>query len=161
MVTAYRGNTPAVVFTPPLLLFTFSIVNSPPSGEGPELECDGEMDGMGCGPEWGVCGDDGSNGDDKRLASSVQATDPVQFERRMAQLRVITAVYMFPVDEPMLKAGTYGRTTIHVNACCCTGCGQKYDRLSDGEATLVSQVCRWVLMLGSGAASVYYHCSSR
>lgn len=82
------------------------------SGEGPEQERDGEMDGMEFGPDWSAWGDDGTAGYDMSLASSIQTNDPVLFKQRMAQLRLITSVYRFPVDEPKLKEGSTGAKTL-------------------------------------------------
>ena len=105
-----------------------------------ELEHDGEMDGMDFGFEGGVLGDEGGIGDDTKSVSYTQVTDPPLFAKNMAQLRVISSVYKFPVDEPEVKEGTYGRDTIHVNGSVCTGCGVPYDKLANGDATLFGQV---------------------
>lgn len=107
-------------------------------GQELQLEHDGEMDGMELGPE-GWEGE-GANGGDTEFASYTQRDDPQRFAEKMAQLRVITAVYKFPVDEPQLKPETLGRKKIHVNACFCPGCGESYRQLADGQATLLGQV---------------------
>lgn len=109
-------------------------------GGGVDLELDGDMDGMEFGPEGGVWGDEHSTGNDVGFASSTQRTDPTRFKQQMAQLTMICSVYKFPVDEPEFKEGTYGRDTIHINGCICTGCGNPYERLSDADAILVGQV---------------------
>lgn len=108
------------------------------AGQELQLEHDGEMDGMDFGLEG--CGGEGALGGDTGFASYTQRDDPRRFAEKMAQLRVITAVYKFPVDEPQLKPKTLGRQKIHVNACFCPGCGEGYSQLADGQATLLGQV---------------------
>lgn len=105
-----------------------------------ELEQDGEMDGVECRPGGGGrVEEDGIDGD-MGSASYTQQTNPLAFERNMAQLRMITALYHFPVAEPDFKEGTYGRPKIHVRGCSCTGCGRQYVQLADATVTLLAQV---------------------
>lgn len=118
-----------------------------------ELEHDGEMGGMEVAPEGGVWGNEGVIDVDKGFVSHTQAKDPVLFAQRISELRMIESVYRFPVVEPDVKEGTYGRGRLHVNACGCTGCGQPYSQLNDGDATLLGQ---WVMVLHSSAPSVPY-----
>ncbi|CAN0372978.1 unnamed protein product, partial [Ectocarpus fasciculatus] len=104
-----------------------------------QCKLDGGMDGMEFGPKGGVWGDEDSTGDDVGFASSTQRTDPIRFRQQMAQLRLICSVYKCPVDEPEFKEGTYGRDTIHIKGCICTGCGNPYEQLPDADGILLGQ----------------------
>lgn len=102
------------------------------------LEPDDDMDG---GPEGEVGGEEDGVDSGVGFVGQTQRTDPLLYGQSMAQLRLIASVLKFPVVEPRLKEGTYGRDTIHVNQAYCTGCGQKFERrLPDAEATLLALV---------------------
>lgn len=104
-----------------------------------------EYDGAEYGPE-GSSGEENEDGTDcgrnvePGWASCTQQSNPEQFARNMAQLRMIEAIYHFPVEEPDLPEGTYGRDKISIRGCHCTACGEQYEKLSDADATLVAQV---------------------
>ena len=71
---------------------------------GMEAEQDDGADGVEYGPEEGSCGEedgsDGERGVEKGSASYTQHSSPEGFARNMAQLRMVVAIYRFPVEEP-------------------------------------------------------------
>lgn len=110
-----------------------------------EPEGDGGMDGVECEPEGRASEEEGDGDGNMRSAQKTQRDDPKRFQRLMAQLIVIMALYHFPVKEPCFKEGTYGRNKISVRARFCTGCGKALKALPEGDATLlglVSFLCR-------------------
>lgn len=116
---------------------------------GMEAEQDGGADGVECGPEEGPCGEDGSDGErgvERGSASYTQQSSPEVFARNMAQLRMVVAIYRFPVVEPEWKEGTYGRNRISIRGCNCTACGRPYNNLPDADATLLAHVCACLLV---------------
>lgn len=101
---------------------------------------DGILDGAEFGPDGGLWGEEDGSDDGAGFASYMQQENPVRFNQQVAQLRAITSLYKFPVEEPFFKEGTYGRDKIHVNGRVCTGCGHAYEQLPDSDATLLAQV---------------------
>ncbi|CAN0318702.1 unnamed protein product, partial [Scytosiphon promiscuus] len=119
-------------------------------GEWAHVKCNGEGESKAfqckvseklrfLGPDVGLWGEEEDGDDGGGLASYTQQEDPVRFGQQLGLLRMITSLYRFPVEEPFLKEGTYGRGKIHVNARVCTGCGRPYEQLIDSDATLLAQ----------------------
>lgn len=93
-----------------------------------EEELDGLAEGVEYGPEEESCreedGSDDESDAERGSASYTQHTNPEVFARHMAQLRMITAIYRFPVEEPKWKEGTFGRSKISIKGRHCTACGR-------------------------------------
>ncbi|CAN0257207.1 unnamed protein product [Ectocarpus sp. 8 AP-2014] len=110
-------------------------------GSGHMFQCkqDGDIDGVEYEPDRDMGVEEGDRDANMGFAWNIQREDEALFGERMAMARKIIAVYKFPVEEPQLKDGTYGRDKIHVNECICTGCRTPYEVLPDTDAILVGQ----------------------
>lgn len=107
---------------------------------GVEPELDEDTDGVEYEPDGDMGVKEGDRDANMGFAWNIQREDEALFGERMAMARKIIAVYKFPIEEPQLKDGTYGRDKIHVNERICTGCRTPYEVLPDTDAILVGQV---------------------
>ncbi|CAN0357126.1 unnamed protein product [Ectocarpus sp. 6 AP-2014] len=107
-------------------------------GSGHMFQCK-DTDGVEYEPDGDMGVKEGDRDANMGFAWNIQREDEALFGERMAMARKIIAVYKFPIEEPQLKDGTYGRDKIHVNERICTGCRTPYEVLPDTDAILVGQ----------------------